>query len=78
MIEGVSWNGKTGVYLIESATVTINSYIQILWEKFLQDYRSLYPDDNYIYQQDGAAAHTSNQTTNFLQEQTPTFIKRIE
>ena len=43
-----------------------NVYYKILWYKVLPWLRSTYPGGNYVFQQDGAPAHTATKVQNFL------------
>ena len=38
----------------------------------------MYPQNNFIYQQDGAPSHTSKASQQFLKNATPEFIKKDE
>jgi len=77
---GVSWNGKTDIYFIDTKTTKVNSinYMKLLEDGLLPDCRRLYPNNDYVFQQDGAASHTSNATQSYLNDATPKFIKKDE
>lgn len=77
---GVSWSGKTDIYFIDTKTTKVDSerYIKLLDEGLLPDCRKLYPNDDFIFQQDGATSHTSRATQSYLEHSTPTFIKKDE
>lgn len=75
---GVSWEGKTDIHFIDTRTTKVNSecYMKLLEDGLLPDCRRLYPENNYIFQQDGAASHTSKVTQAYLEQSTPEFIKK--
>ena len=77
---GVSWNGKTNIHFIDTNKVKVNSqtYMELLEDGLLPDCRHLYPNDTYIFQQDGATSHTSRVTQEYLEQNTPEFIKKDE
>jgi len=77
---GVSWNGKTNIHFIDTNKVKVNSesYMQLLGDGLLPDCRRLYPNNDYIFQQDGATSHTSRVTQEYLEANTPEFIKKDE
>jgi len=77
---GISWEGKTQIHFINTKTAKVNSesYINLLNNGLLPDCRRLYPDEDYIFQQDGAPSHTSRLTQNHLEQNTPNFIKKNE
>ena len=75
---GVSWNGKAKIHFIDTTKTKVNSenYQKLLEDGLLPDCRHLYPQDNYIFQQDGATSHTSKATQDYLRRKTPDFIKK--
>ena len=77
---GVSWQGKTDIHFIDTKTTKVNSenYIKLLEDKLLPDCRKIHPNNDYVFQQDGATSHTSNATQRYLEENTPNFIKKYE
>ena len=77
---GVSWNGKTQIHFIDTKTTKVNSesYMELLEGGLLPDCRDLYPEDDYVFQQDGAPSHNSNATQNYLEDATPSFIRKDE
>lgn len=77
---GVCWNGKTDIYFLDTRTTKVNSvtYMKLLEEGLLPDCRRLYPNEGFIFQQDGATSHTSRVTQSYLEENTPNFIKKDE
>ena len=52
------------------------SYIKLLDDGLLPDCRRLYPENDFIFQQDGAPSHTSNATQSHLEQVVPHFIKK--
>ena len=77
---GVSWNGKTDIHFIDTNKTKVNSesYIKLLDDGLLPDCRRLYPENDFIFQQDGAPSHTSNATQTHLEQVVPHFIKKDE
>ena len=77
---GVSWNGKTDIHFIDTNKTKVNSesYIKLLDDGLLPDCRRLYPENDFIFQQDGAPSHTSNATQTHLEQAVPHFIKKDE
>ena len=75
---GVSWNGKTRLHFIDTKKVKVNSesYQQLLKSGLLPDCRRLYPNGNFVFQQDGASSHTSKSTQDYLEKSVPDFIKK--
>ena len=74
---GVSWNGPTSIHFIDG-TMNSTAYISLLRDKLLPDCIKLYPRKNFIFQQDGATCHTSHQSQDFLRENAPHFIKKLD
>ena len=50
--------------------------MKLLREGLLPDCRKLYPQGDYVFQQDGAPSHTSHMSQAFLEENTPGFIRK--
>lgn len=77
---GVSWEGKTNIHFIDTEKTKVNSdvYIELLNNQLLPDCRRLFPENNYIFQQDGAPSHTSKASQNYLAASTPEFIQKDE
>ena len=73
---GVSMRGKTRIHLIDTSKTKVNSecYIKLLDDNLLPDCSTLYPDNDFIFQQDGALSHTSRITQEHLYANTPEFI----
>lgn len=74
---GISWRGKTRIHIVESKLNTVE-YIKLLDDGLIPDCFNLYPEHDFVLQQDGATCHTSNATQNHLQESVPAFIKKDE
>lgn len=53
-------------------------YIELLDEVALPACEQVYPDGNFVYQQDGAPAHKHKETQRFLEEHAPQFIRGEE
>ena len=77
---GVSWEGKTSLIFIDTTKAKVNSesYINLLHDHLLPDCIGLYQGEKFIFQQDGAASHTSKITQEYLARNTPEFIKKDE
>ena len=71
---GASFDGKTSILFIERG-VKINgpSYCQDVLTLKLSEIRQNMPD--FVFQQDGAPAHTARQTVTLLKDNCPAFIK---
>ena len=61
---GVSWKGNTRIHFIdtERTKVISESYKNLLETGLLPDCRRLYPNGDWVFQQDGAPAHTRKTT----------------
>ena len=72
----VSMRGKTRIYFIDTSKTKVNSecYIKLLDDNLLPDCRTLYPDNDFILQQDGALSHTGRITQEHLDANMPEFI----
>ena len=77
---GVSWKGKTRIHFIDTERTKVNSesYKNLLEIGLLPDCRRLYPNGDWVFQQDGAPAHTSKTTQEYLDGATPDFIRKDE
>ena len=76
---GVSWKGKNRIHFIDTECTKVNSesYTNLL-EIGLPDCRRLYPNGDWVFQQDGAPAHSSKTTQEYLDGATPDFIRKDE
>ena len=59
-----------------SVKVNAERYVTLLRDGLLPDVRGLYPDGDFIFQQDGATSHTSNITQTFLDQEQVRFISK--
>ena len=77
---GVSWKGKTRIHFIDTEHTKVNSksYKNLLEIGLLPYCRRLYPNGDWVFQQDGAPAHTSKTTQEYLDGATPDFIRKDE
>ena len=73
---GVSMHGKTDIIFIDHQKTKVNGeyYVGLLRDKLIPECRRLYPDDNYIFQQDSAPSHRCRLAQQFLEANTPDFI----
>ena len=64
----VSSDGKTcpPIFIPTGLKVNTDVYIDLLKTKLLPWLRRNYPEGNYVFQQDGAPAHTSKRTQEWL------------
>ena len=61
-------------------TTKVNSecYMKLLDERLLPDVRRMYPNKDYVFQQDETTSHTRRATHSYLEDSTPRFIKKDE
>ena len=73
---GVSMRGKTRIHFIDMSKTNVKSecYIKLLDDNLLSDCRTLYTDNDFTFQQDGAPSHTSRITREHLDANMPKFI----
>ena len=71
---------KTRIHFIDTERTKVNSesYKNLLEIGLLPDCRRLYPNADWVFQQDGAPAHTSKTTQEYLDGATPDFIRKDE
>lgn len=75
---GVCFSGKGKLnFVAHKVKINADHYTRTLLPQLLNDCRVLLGDD-FIFQQDGAPAHTAHQTQQFLQDNTPDFISKDE
>ena len=75
---GVCYEGKGRLHFVpEKAKINAEFYTGQLLPALVQDIRTLL-NNNFIFQQDGAPAHTSQQAQNWLQQHCPGFIQKEE
>ena len=73
---GVCYNGKGRLHFVpDKVKVNTECYVNRLLPDLLQDCHDLLGED-FVFQQDGAPAHTANRTQNFLEQNCPDFIKK--
>ena len=77
---GISCKGKTRIYFIDTERTKVNSesYKNLLEIGLLSDCRRLYSNGDWVFQQDGAPAHTSKTTQEYLDGATPDSIRKDE
>ena len=63
---------------MERTKVNSESYKNLLEIGLLPHCHRLYPNGDWVFQQDGAPAHTSKTTQEYLDGATPDFIQRDE
>ena len=74
---GVCWEGKTRLHIINmNEKINSNSYINLLKNSLIPDCKLLYPENDFIFMQDGASSHTSRVTQDFLKNNVPSFIDK--
>jgi len=75
---GVCYNGKGRLHFVhDKAKINSNYYVNTLLPKLIEDCQNLMNSD-FTFQQDGAPAHTSRQTQEWLGENCPELIKKDE
>ena len=76
VLAGVGIRGKTRIHFIDTSKKKVNSkcYIKLLDDNLLPASRTLYPDNDFIFQQDGAPSNTCRITQEHLNANTPAFI----
>lgn len=75
---GVCFSGKGTLHFVaEKVKIDAEHYTSTLLPQLLNDCRVLLADD-FVFQQDGAPAHTAHQTQEYLQANTPDFIGKDE
>lgn len=73
---GVCYRGKSRLHFVpDKAKVNTECYINNLLPDLLQDCHDLLGED-FVFQQDGAPAHTARRTQDILQQSCPDFIQK--
>lgn len=73
----ISWRGKICLHIYRpNEIIDHERYIRLLEERVIPACERIYPDLDYIYQQDGAPSHKDHHTQEFLQLNTPSFIDK--
>jgi hypothetical protein len=72
---GISWNGKCALHIFdERERVDGARYRRLLADVVFPSARALYPDGDFVYQQDSARSHTARETIALLEQEAPNFI----
>ena len=59
-LAGISWNSKPDIHFHETnKTVTSECYMNLLDVGLISDCRRFYPENDFIFKQDGAPSHVS-------------------
>lgn len=75
---GISYAGKGRLHFVaDKAKINADYYVNSLLPNLIEDCEKLMPD-NFIFQQDGAPAHTARQTQEWLALKCPEFIQKDE
>ena len=75
---GVCYGGKGSLHFVaEKAKINADYYINNLLPKLIEDCNNLEPSD-FIFQRDGAPAHTSHLAQDWLEQHSPHFITKDE
>lgn len=75
---GVCYGGKSRLHFVaEKAKVNASCYVNNLLPNLIDDCKKLIPG-HFLFQQDGAPAHTAALAQNWLQQHCPEFIKKEE
>lgn len=71
----ISWRGKACLFIYEvGETIDHGRYIRLLNELVMPACEQLYPDLDYVFQQDGAPAHNDGETQEFCRVNMAAFI----
>ena len=65
------------MFINPNTKVNKQFYVSIL-KKAKSDFSKLYPDNDYVFQQDGATSHTAKYTVDWMKENFPKFWKPDE
>ena len=75
---GICFSGKGRLHFVaEKAKVNADYYVNNLLPKLIKDCNNLSPN-TFIFQQDGAPAHTSRLAQEWIEENSPDFINKDE
>jgi hypothetical protein len=75
---GVCYGGKGTLHFVhDKAKINADYYVNTLLPKLIEDCVTLKPG-NFIFQQDGAPAHSSHLAQDWLHRNTPDFIASVE
>ena len=75
----ISYGGKGRLHFVaEKSKINAKYYVNNLLPGLIGDCQVLAPNNNFIFQQDGAPAHTSRLAQEWLEQNTPDFIKKDE
>lgn len=73
----ISWKGKVCLHIYqENEKIDHTRHIELLEERVIPACERLYPDLDYIFQQDNAPPHLDQHTQDFLFSNTPRFIDK--
>jgi hypothetical protein len=78
MLGVIASDGKRAppIFFPEGIKVNTEAYLALLKSKVLPWLKRNYPDGNYIWQQDGAPAHTSKKSQEWLETNMPNFLNK--
>lgn len=75
---GVSYAGKGRIHFVADKTkINADYYVTSLLPKLIEDCENVMPG-NFVFQRDGAPAHTARQTQEWLAINCPDFVKKCE
>ena len=75
---GVCFGGKGRLHFVpEKVKVNSDFYVNDLLPKLIEDCESLLPN-NFVFQQDGAPAHSSRLVQEWIDQHSPEFVKKNE
>ena len=76
---GICYGGKGRLHFVaEKAKINAENYVNNLLPGLIGDCQNLAPNNNFIFQQDGARAHRSRLAQEWLEQNTPDFINKDE
>src|ERR1700743_2633457 len=75
---GVCFGEKGRLHFIpENVKVNTDFYVNDLLPKLIEDCKSLLPN-HFVFQQDGAPAHSSRLTQEWIEQHSPEFVRKDE
>jgi hypothetical protein len=76
---GICHGGKGRLHFIaDKAKINADYYINSLLPQLIEDCQSTLPNQDFIFQQDGAPAHAARLTQEWIREHCPEFISKDE
>ena len=74
-LAGISWNGKPDIHFLETNKTKVTSEccmnLGLLDVGLISDCRRLYPENDFIFKQDGTPSHVSCASQEHVEQVTP-------